>query len=143
MPVLDINWNDLNALSGSDLKRETFRVLQAASFAIQSADADDPNLLEVVPRLADLLDTHPVELQSYRPLVSSLARSTGLWNYIETEWADETDAFVAEAVTAPELGGVTFHREQIKALDALLAGRNLILSAPTSFGKSLLIDAIL
>ncbi|MGS4986753.1 DEAD/DEAH box helicase [Roseibium sp. RP-7] len=143
MPVLDINWKALNSLSGSDLKRETFRVLQAASFAIQSTDADDPNLLEVVPRLADLLDTHPDELLSYRPLVSSLARSTGLWNYIETEWADETDALVAEAVTAPELGGVTFHREQIKALDALLAGRNLILSAPTSFGKSLLIDALL
>lgn len=143
MRVLDINWNALNSLSGSDLKRETFRVLQAASFAIQSTDTDDPNLLEVVPRLADLLDTHPDELLSYRPLVSSLARSTGLWNYIETEWADETDAIVAEAVTAPELGGVTFHREQIKALDALLAGRNLILSAPTSFGKSLLIDALL
>lgn len=143
MPILDINWNDLKSLSGSDLKRETFRVLQAASFAIQSTDADDPNLLEVVPRLADLLDMHPEELQSYRPLVSSLARSTGLWNYIEKEWADETDALVAEAVTAPELGGVTFHREQIKALDALLAGRNLILSAPTSFGKSLLIDALL
>lgn len=143
MPVLDINWNDLNALSGSDLKRETFRVLQAASFAIQSTDVDDPSLLEVVPRLADLLDTHHEELLSYRPLVSSLARSTGLWNYIESEFADETDALVAEAVTAPELGGVTFHREQIKALDALLAGRNLILSAPTSFGKSLLIDALL
>lgn len=143
MPVLDINWNDLNALTGSDLKRETFRVLQAASFAIQSTDADDPSLLEVVPRLADLLDTHHEELLSYRPLVSSLARSTGLWNYIETEFADETDALVAEAVTAPELGGVTFHREQIKALDALLAGRNLVLSAPTSFGKSLLIDALL
>lgn len=143
MPVLDIDWNNLNSLSGSDLKRETFRVLQTASFAIQSTDSDDPNLLEVVPRLADLLDTHPEELLSYRPLLSSLARSTGLWNYIEMEWADETDALVAEAVTAPELGGVTFHREQIKALDALLAGRNLILSAPTSFGKSLLIDALL
>lgn len=143
MPVLNVDWKGLNSLSGSDLKRETFRVLKAASFAIQSADADDPSLLEVVPRLAGLLDTHPEELLSYRPIVSSLARSIGLWNYIETEWADETDAFVAEAVTAPELGGVTFHREQIKALDALLAGRNLILSAPTSFGKSLLIDALL
>lgn len=143
MPVLDINWNELNALTGDGLKRETFRVIQAASFAIQSTDTDDPSLLEIVPRLADLLDTHSEELKSYRPLVSSLARSTGLWNYIETEWADETDALLAEAVTAPELGGVTFHREQIKALDALLAGRNLILSAPTSFGKSLLIDALL
>lgn len=143
MSALNINWNHLNALSGSELKRETFRVLQAASFVIQSTEADDPNLLEVVPRLADLLDTHPEELQSYRPLVSSLARATGLWNYIDTEWADQTDALVAEAVTAAELGGITFHREQIKALDALLAGRNLILSAPTSFGKSLLIDALL
>ncbi|WP_170342785.1 DEAD/DEAH box helicase [Ruegeria arenilitoris] len=143
MPVLDINWNDLNALTGSDLKRETFRVLQKASFAIQSTEADDPSLLEVVPRLADLLDRHHDELLGYRPLVSSLARSTGLWNYIETEFADKADALVAEAVTAPELDGVTFHREQIKALDALLEGRNLILSAPTSFGKSLLIDALL
>ena len=143
MPVLDINWNDLNALSGAELKRETFRVIQAASFAIQSTDTDDPSLLEVVPRLADLLGTHDEELKSYRPLVSSLARSTGLWNYIETELADETDALIAEAVTSPELGGVTFHREQIKALDTLLAGRNLVLSAPTSFGKSLLIDALL
>jgi hypothetical protein len=143
MFALDIDWKNLNALSGFDLKRETFRVLQAASFAIQSTDVDDPKLLEIVPRLADLLDAHPDELRSYRPLLSSLARSTGLWNYIETKWADQTDALVAEAVTAPELGGVTFHREQIKALDALLAGRNLILSAPTSFGKSLLIDALL
>jgi hypothetical protein len=38
---------------------------------------------------------------------------------------------------------VTFHREQIAVLNDLLAGRNVILSAPTSFGKSLLIDALL
>ena len=43
----------------------------------------------------------------------------------------------------PELDGITLHREQVAALNDLLAGRNLILSAPTSFGKSLLIDALL
>lgn len=143
MPSLDIDWNALTSLSGSELKHATFKAIQSASFAIQSADMDDPSILEAVPRLADLLDAHQDELNSYRSLVSSLARSTGLWNYIETEWADETDAFVAEAVTAPELGGVRFHREQINALNTLLEGRNLVLSAPTSFGKSLLVDALL
>tara|TARA_R110002124_G_scaffold103566_1_gene252694 strand:+ start:5446 stop:7395 length:1950 start_codon:yes stop_codon:yes gene_type:complete len=99
--------------------------------------------LEAVPRLAELIDLHSDELGSFRSLLSSLARSTGLWNYIDTDYADIDDAFVAEAVTAPELGGITFHREQIIALNSLLAGQNLILSAPTSFGKSLLVDALL
>ena len=49
---------------------------------------------------------------------------------------------VADAVTAEDLN-VTFHREQIAALNTLLSCRNLVLSAPTSFGKSLLIDALL
>ena len=35
------------------------------------------------------------------------------------------------------------HREQLAALNTLLGGHNLILSAPTSFGKSILIDALL
>lgn len=48
-----------------------------------------------------------------------------------------------DAVTSEELDGITFHREQIAALNTLLAGKNLVLSAPTSFGKSLLIDALL
>ncbi len=50
---------------------------------------------------------------------------------------------VADAVTVDELDGITLHREQITALNTLLSGRNLILSAPTSFGKSVLIDALL
>lgn len=143
MPALDINWNRLNLLSGADLKRATFRTIQEASFAIQSSDMDDPSVLEAVPRLAELVDRNPDDLGSFKELISSLARSTGLWNYIDIETADASDAFIAEAATAPELGGITFHREQINALNALLAGRNLVLSAPTSFGKSLLVDALL
>jgi hypothetical protein len=50
---------------------------------------------------------------------------------------------IADAVTVDELDDITFHREQISALNTLLSGRNLVLSAPTSFGKSVLIDALL
>jgi hypothetical protein len=101
-----------------------------------------PHLLEIVPRLADLVPVRE-ELKSFREAYSALARATGLWNYIDRDAADVTDQLVAEAVTVPELGGVTLHREQIAALNELFAGKNLILSAPTSFGKSLLVDALL
>lgn len=143
MPTLQIDWKALNKLNGAELKRATFKAIQEASFFIQTAPIDDPSILEAVPRLAELVDRHASELDGFRQLVSSLARSTGLWNYIDTDTADINDAFIAETVTAPELGGITFHREQINALNTLLNGKNLILSAPTSFGKSLLVDALL
>lgn len=143
MSILEIDWDTLNKLSGAELKQTTFRAVQEVSFAIQSFDIDDPKVLEAVPRLAELVERNSNELSSFKEVISSLARSTGLWNYIDIENADSSDAFIAEAVTAPELGGITFHREQINALNALLEGRNLVLSAPTSFGKSLLIDALL
>lgn len=143
MSTLNIDWRSLGKLSGPELKRATFKAIQEASFAVQYASTDDPKLLEAVPRLAELIDTHVDELGDFKELVGSLARSTGLWNYIDPEAADISDAFIAEAVTAPELGGIIFHREQVNALNTLLAGKNLILSAPTSFGKSLLVDALL
>lgn len=136
-------WAEISNLEGAALRGAVFRVVQTASYVIQNGETDDPAVLEVVPRLVELIDQRPDDLRSFREMVSSLARATGLWNYIDRESADRPDAFVAEAVTSEELGGITFHREQIIALNALLSGKNLILSAPTSFGKSLLIDALL
>jgi len=82
-------------------------------------------------------------LESFRPALNTLARATGLWNYIDKENADIQDLLLAEAISLPELGGITLHREQVSALNTLFSGKNLILSAPTSFGKSLLVDALL
>ncbi|WP_273281343.1 DEAD/DEAH box helicase [Pseudooceanicola atlanticus] len=143
MAIMQVNWQELNKLSGMELKHAVFGVIREASLALQSAQIDDPSILETVPRISELIESRGDELSCFKELSSSLARSTGLWNYIDVNNADISDALVAEAVTAPELDGITFHREQIVALNALLAGRNLILSAPTSFGKSLLVDALL
>ncbi|WP_170324568.1 DEAD/DEAH box helicase [Ruegeria arenilitoris] len=143
MTGIQVDWEELNRLDGKELKHAMFKAIQEASLAIQSSSMDEPSLMQAVPRLSDLIERNADELGSFRNILSSLARSTGLWNYIDTENADQDDLLVAEAVTAPELGGITFHREQINALNALLAGQNLILSAPTSFGKSLLVDALL
>lgn len=142
MNISQEEWRQLHNLSDADLKWRVFRILQKAAATIQERGTDDPRLLEVVPRLAELLASKP-GLKDLREALSSLARATGLWNYIDKEVAATADLFIAETVTVPELGGVTLHREQVTALNTLLAGKSLILSAPTSFGKSLLIDALL
>lgn len=142
MTVSQQQWHEIENLHGSELKSRVFSILQETARDIQVLEVDDPGVLNVVPRLASLLETRP-ELASYREVFGTLARSVGLWNYIDKETADYRDVMVADAVTSDELGGITFHREQIAALNTLLAGKNLVLSAPTSFGKSLLIDALL
>lgn len=142
MNISQHEWQQLRALPIANLKGRVFGILQDAATTIQENGADEPRLLEIVPRLAELLSLKP-ELKDLREAFSSLARATGLWNYIDKEDAATIDLLVAESVTVPELDGVTLHREQVAALNDLLAGRNLILSAPTSFGKSLLIDALL
>ncbi|MDH0682934.1 DEAD/DEAH box helicase [Achromobacter animicus] len=142
MNVSQEEWQQLHRLSDADLKWRVFRILQNAAASIQEVGAKDPHLLEVVPRLAELFASKSV-LKDLDEALSSLARATGLWNYIDKNVASTADLLVAETVTVPELGGLTLHREQVGALNQLLAGKNLILSAPTSFGKSMLIDALL
>jgi DEAD/DEAH box helicase len=142
MTVLQEQWTEIEHLQGASLKERVFSIIQDTARNIQSHDLDDPEVLTVVPRLADLIEKHP-ELADYREVFSALARAVGLWNYIDKETADERDGILAEAVTVEELGGITLHREQVAALNTLFAGRNLVLSAPTSFGKSILIDALL
>lgn len=142
MNISQREWQSLPSLGPSALKKQVFLILQKAATAVQEGGPDDPHLLEVVPRLAGLLKSRP-ELNGFAEALSALARASGLWNYIDKDNAAPSDLLLAESVTIPELGGITLHREQVAALNDLLAGRNLILSAPTSFGKSLLIDALL
>ena len=142
MSVAAEEWRAVRGLAGDSLKSAVFSIFQRLSGDIQALGLDDPLVLESVPRLAELLEANQ-ELESFREPFSALARATGLWNYIDKENATVQDLLVAEAVTARELDNITLHREQIEALNVLLSGRNLILSAPTSFGKSVLIDALL
>jgi late competence protein required for DNA uptake (superfamily II DNA/RNA helicase) len=142
MTISQQQWREIEALQGFALKGRVFDVLQETARDIQNRPIDDPAVLNVVPRLAQLLENRP-ELDGYKEVFSALARAVGLWNYIDKDFADYRDAAVADSVTVDELDGITFHREQIAALNTLLSGRNLILGAPTSFGKSALIDALL
>ncbi len=141
MNLTNVKWKELYKLDEHSLKKEIFDIIQETSFQLQLRSPDDPEILGVIPRLADVISIRS-ELKGYKEIYSSLARSVGLWNYVDKSHAFPTDHLAAEIATIDELG-IALHKEQLAALDTLRSGKNLILSAPTSFGKSILIDALL
>ena len=95
--------------------------------------------------LIQLLDRHKKENTPYTPLLNHLIRGTGLFPYLEPETSTWQDRFVFESFKV-DIGlnePVTLHSEQSLVLKCLLEGENLAVSAPTSFGKSLIIDAFI
>lgn len=93
--------------------------------------------------LIKLLDFHERENLPYSELVNHLIRESGLYPYLELETSTWQDKFVYEVFKADvgEAEELTLHREQSALLKKLLDGTNLAVSAPTSFGKSFVIDA--
>ena len=95
--------------------------------------------------LIKLLDDFEQNRLPYNPLVNHLIRELGLYPYIEAENADWEEQYVKQLFEADIGGGkvATLHREQSRLLKALLNGKDLAISAPTSFGKSFVIDAFI
>ncbi len=94
-------------------------------------------------QLIRLLDFHAENKLQYTPLVNHLIRDAGLFPYLQTETSSWEEKFVYEAfkVNVGEKEPLTLHREQSMLLKKLLDGKNIAVSAPTSFGKSFVIDA--
>lgn len=94
--------------------------------------------------LIKLLDFHKRNEIEYSPLVNHLIRETGLYPYLNADTANWDDRFVYE-IFKVDIGGKqsTLHREQSSLLKRLVNGENIAVSAPTSFGKSFVIDAFI
>ena len=79
----------------------------------------------------------------YEPVVQDLLRAVGLFPYLDRQTIDVSTQLAMEAHrprAMPEK--IIFTTKQAEVYRELMAGRNVVLSAPTSFGKSLIIDAI-
>lgn len=98
---------------------------------------------EARQELIKLLDYHNNNDLAYNPLVNHLIRETGLFPYLEPETSNWQERFIYNAfkVDVGEEKPLTLHREQSFLLKSLLEGKNIAVSAPTSFGKSFVIDA--
>ncbi|SOB79428.1 DEAD/DEAH box helicase [Sphingomonas guangdongensis] len=80
----------------------------------------------------------------YPQVLNQLIRTAGLFPYLQLETASWDQKFVHEAF-AVDVGNrtATLHREQSTVLSKLLDGKSIAVSAPTSFGKSFIIDAFI
>ena len=90
-----------------------------------------------------MLDYHHKNGLKYSPLVNHLIRDTGLYPYLQLNQAYWQERFIYQAFRINTGGSqeATLHREQALLLSRLLDGENIAVSAPTSFGKSFVIDA--
>jgi hypothetical protein len=95
-----------------------------------------------VIKLLEQLDNDGLE---YTPLINNLIRQVGLFPYLETATSSWQERYVSEAfkVDVGDKVKVTLHREQSRLLGSLLSGRSIAVSAPTSFGKSFVIDSFI
>lgn len=83
--------------------------------------------------------------ENEREILMSLVRSVGLFPYM-TDYlgASDLDDHLAYELHRADMmeGGLVFHSLQAKIYHQLMAGANVVLSASTSVGKSLVIDAL-
>lgn len=100
---------------------------------------------EAREELIKLLDYHNTNEIQYTPLINHMIRETGLFPYLQQDTADWEERYVYEVfkVNVGLNEPVTLHREQSLLLKKLLEGKNIAVSAPTSFGKSFVIDAFI
>lgn len=77
-------------------------------------------------------------------LVNHMIRATGLFPYLQLDGASWDQKYVHHAFEV-DVGRrlATLHREQSTVLAKLLNGTSVAVSAPTSFGKSFIIDAFI
>ena len=100
----------------------------------------DTEAQQVVLRSLDHLES----FGEAKIIVNALVRECGLFPYLDLEASSSQDLFAAALHRYAPLGdNFILHREQRNVLALLLDGKSVVLSAPTSFGKSALIDAIL
>nr|WP_281548568.1 DEAD/DEAH box helicase [Alistipes onderdonkii] len=96
-------------------------------------------------KLIQLLDYLNAQNITYSPLINHLIREIGLYPYLQPNTSNWQDKFVYQAfkVNTGDNHPITLHREQSSLLKYLLSGESIAVSAPTSFGKSFVIDAFI
>lgn len=114
-----------------------------AALGREGAFADRDAARELLIRLLARRDEIPPPLQA---LLQSLLRQHGLYPYLrdvlELSVADQM-AYETHRPDGLLDEDIVFHTEQSLVYERLLAGESVVLSAPTSFGKSLVVDAVL
>ena len=130
------------ALKDPSLAGEAFFDVLTA-IAHHGALGDKDAARDMLIRVLDRWDAVPTSLQG---LVQGLVREHGLFPYlrgaVELPLADQLALELHRPSPSPS-DDLIFHSQQAIVYERLLAGENVVLSAPTSFGKTRVVDAVL
>lgn len=83
------------------------------------------------------------EFNGFKDIVIELVKQVGLYPYLKGEELSLRNMLALEMHRVEGMDNVVFHSSQAAVYNHLMDGKNVILSAPTSYGKSLIIDSII
>lgn len=119
---------------------DSFDLGKLASRLLSEADNEKKGR-DLVIRMKDAMRMNRVPVQTHH-MWNELLVAAGLFPYAITEDLTLGAGIQHEYHRSDNLEGIYFHEQQAKICNDLLNGRSVILSAPTSYGKSLLIEEV-
>jgi len=130
---------DLEQLSSKKyVSNNTFEALAIVADYLNGGKANEGREL-----LFHLMD-HGVITQEYNSILASLIETAGVYPYLKIgDLRTSSDLIAYEAHRPENSSEIVLHAGQLDAYIHLVNGENVVLSAPTSFGKSLLIDVLI
>lgn len=140
MPSRDILIDEVSSwLSASNSTDDAFATAKSIC-RLHTHESDSPALRDLLIRALSQRE----RFGSAYPVLNDLAREVGLFPYVENEMLTVRDRAALRFHSFDNFGeAFHLHRSQFLVLNRLLRGDDVVLSAPTSFGKSLLIDAFI
>ncbi len=122
------------------IRKQEFNLLKNISSICNNPEKQDEGR-ELVLRVLENRNT----FINTKQIVNSLVSAVGLYPYLDQSIIDYKDALLYEynRPLSFSKSNIVFHKEQNEIYRRLLKGDSVILSAPTSFGKSKIIDAII
>lgn len=128
-------------LTGASPLADPFPLLR--SIGTRITFAADPAGMNAARELVILMLSRRAELNGYSEVLDSLATSVGLYPYADPTTLSGPQLVEYESRRPIGMEDTVFHAVQAQVYFALMDGESVVLSAPTSFGKSLIIDALL
>ena len=128
-------------LSGNWTINNSFKLFKDLSIVVNNTELEQEGR-ELVIRT---LEYEHLLNENEKEILYSLVRAVGLFPYLNPDILSLQDLLAYEFHRPYNMdeSDIVFHSVQAQVYRKLLSGENVILSAPTSFGKSLIIDAML
>lgn len=126
------------ALSNPDTVRKMGFEIVKSLCTLRNSSTDQQGTQELILRALEQRS----RLGAAVLVLDALVRDVGLFPYLQASELGIADLLAFEAHRAPGLDQFVFHHPQAKVFHTLMSGKSVVLRAPTSFGKSLIIDAI-